>query len=127
MPGLDVMAIKTRLDQYAERELVPAKRAVHPDCRITTTLLGLLPPFASGEQSEATSLAFRIAEQNETFAVAYGTEASHFQAAGCSSVVCGPGDISQAHQPDEYIEIVEIEKCMGFMTRLGDYAEGRAI
>jgi acetylornithine deacetylase len=127
MPGLDVAAIKMRLDAFAERTLLPKMRAVHPECRITTTLQGLLPAFSSGEDSQATSLAFKIAEQNETFAVPYGTEASHFQAAGCSSVVCGPGDIAQAHQPNEFIAIAELEKCMGFMHRLADWAEGTAV
>ncbi len=127
MPGLDVMTVKAQLDAFAERELLPAMRAVHPDCRITTTLQGLLPAFSSGANSDATVLAFRIAEQNETFAVPYGTEASHFQSAGCSSVVCGPGNIDQAHQPNEFIEIAELEKCMRFMYRLADFAESGSV
>ncbi len=124
MPGLDVARIETRLNDFAERTLLPQMRAVHPDCRITTTLSGLLPAFSSGENSQAVSLAFRIAEQNETFAVPYGTEASHFQAAGCSTVVCGPGDIGEAHQPNEFIAIAELDKCMAFMQRLAHWAEG---
>ena len=124
MPGLDVSRIQARLNAYAERELLPKMRAVHADCRITTTLSGLLPAFSSGENSEAISLAFKIANQNETFAVPYGTEASHFQAAGCSTVVCGPGDIGEAHQPNEFIAIAELDKCMVFMQRLGAWAEG---
>ena len=41
--------------------------------------------------------------------MSYGTEAGLFQQAGWSTVVCGPGDIAQAHQPDEYIEVSEFE------------------
>jgi acetylornithine deacetylase len=51
----------------------------------------------------------RITGDNGTHVVAYGTEAGLFQAAGWSTVVCGPGDIAQAHQPDEYIEVSELE------------------
>ncbi len=120
LPGTDADAIARELAAYAERELLPQMRAVHPDCAITTTRLGVLPPFASGEGSAATSLALELAGQNETFAVAYATEASHFQAAGCSSVICGPGHIDQAHQPNEYVEITELDKCMGFLHRLAD-------
>ena len=54
-----------------------------------------------------------------TIAVPYATEAGHFQQAGVPTVVCGPGRIDQAHQPDEYIEIEQISACIDFMRRLG--------
>lgn len=123
LPGTDAPAIARDLQAYAERELLPGMRAVWPECNIETTALGVLPPFSSGDGSEATSLALKLAGQNETYAVPYGTEASHFQAAGCSSVICGPGDIAQAHQPNEFVEISELESCMGFLRRLADWAE----
>jgi len=123
LPGLDVLGIKNDLDAYAERELIPAMRAVSPECGIVTELQGDLPPFYSGAGSPATSLALKLAGQNETFAVPYGTEASHFQAAGCSSVICGPGDIDQAHQPNEYVEVAELERCIGYLGRLATLAE----
>ena len=121
-PGVDIQAIIAEFRAYAERELLPAMRAVHPDCAITTELLGLLPAFASGENSPATSLAMKLAGQNAMQTVPYGTEASHFQAAGCSSVVCGPGHIAQAHQPNEFIEAVELDNCMAFLARVRDWA-----
>jgi acetylornithine deacetylase len=122
MPGLDVMACARELQAFAERELLPAMRAIHPDCAVITELQGILPPFSSGENSDAVSLAFKLVGQNETFAVAYGTEASHFQEVGCSSVVCGPGNIDQAHQPNEFIDKVELDRCMDFMRDLNAWA-----
>jgi acetylornithine deacetylase len=97
-------------------------RAVSDDCAIVTTPTGVLPAFASGENSQATSLALQLMGQNETFAVAYGTEASHFQAAGCSSVVCGPGSIDQAHQANEFVAIDELERCLTYLGRVIDTA-----
>jgi acetylornithine deacetylase len=120
LPGLTTRMIPDALQTYAEEVLLPAMRRVHPECSITTTLLGELPPFHSGEGSPATSLALKLAGQNATFAVPYGTEASHFQAAGCSSVICGPGHIDQAHQPNEFVAIAELEKCLAFLDRLID-------
>ncbi len=117
MPGHDTMEIASEFERYSHT-LLPAMRAVHADCNIETVLLGHLPPFWSGEGSAATSMALKLAGQNQTYAVAYGTEASHFQAAGCSSVICGPGDINEAHQPNEFIEISELDRCMGFLMRL---------
>jgi acetylornithine deacetylase len=122
LPGTDALQIARDLRTFAERALLPDMRAVWPDCAIETTTLGILPPFASGEASQATSLALKLAEQNETYAVPYGTEASHFQAAGCSSVICGPGHIDQAHQPNEFVDIAELERCVAFLGRVADWA-----
>lgn len=121
-PGLDANDIAKALQAYAERELLPAMKCVHPGCSITTELLGMIPAFASGEGSPAVSLALKLAGQNAIHTVPYGTEASHFQAAGCSSVVCGPGDIAQAHQPNEFVEIAELDNCMGFLRRVANWA-----
>lgn len=122
-PGLDHMAIANALQTFAERELLPAMRAVYPECAITTKLLGLLPAFASGEGSPATTLALKLAGTNSVSTVPYGTEASHFQAGGCSTVVIGPGNIEQAHQPNEFIEAVELDRCMDLLRRVAGWAE----
>ncbi|MGL4235635.1 acetylornithine deacetylase [Tabrizicola sp.] len=67
---------------------------------------------------EAEALARALTGENEAGVVSYGTEAGQFQDAGYSAVVCGPGDIAQAHQPDEYLEISEFEAGHRFMERL---------
>jgi acetylornithine deacetylase len=124
MPGCNAAEIQAELMAFAARELLPDMRKVHPDCAITTTLVGELPAFDSGANSKATSLALKLAGQNATFAVPYGTEASHFQNAGCSAVICGPGSIDQAHQPNEFVAIAELERCLAFLDRVGAHAEG---
>jgi acetylornithine deacetylase len=122
LPGYDPLDMKSKLTAFAEREVLPGMRAASPDCEITTELAGFIPAFDSGKGSAATSLALKLAGQNETFAVSYGTEAGFFQAAGPSTVICGPGSIDQAHKPNEFVEVVEIEKCLAFMGRLADWA-----
>ena len=59
-----------------------------------------------------------LAERNAAEAVSYATEAGIFQAAGIPALVCGPGDIAEAHQPDEFIEASQIPLCEAFMRRL---------
>ena len=54
--------------------------------------------------------------------VSYGTEAGLFRKLGIPTVICGPGDIAQAHTPDEYIELAQLARCERFLERL---AEGR--
>ncbi len=123
LPGMDATGIAAELQAFAERELLPGMRAVWPECDIVTTAVGILPPFSSGAGSAATTLALKLAGQNETFAVPYGTEASHFEASGSSTVVIGPGSIDQAHQPNEYVEVAELSACLAFLDKVADWAE----
>lgn len=98
-------------------------RRVAPEAGIDIAIANEVPPFASGIASEAVELALYLAGQNETHAVSYATEAGLFQAAGSPAVVIGPGDIAQAHTADEWIATEQIDKCMAFLVRLGDWAE----
>ncbi len=77
-----------------------------------------LPGLAPEAQGQAEALARRLTGDNGQHVVSYGTEAGHFQAAGYSAVVCGPGDIAQAHQADEYLETSEFARGWDFMQAL---------
>ena len=59
-----------------------------------------------------------MAKANHTIAVPYATEAGQFQAIGLPAVICGPGSIDQAHQPDEYIDIAQLAEGVAFLRRL---------
>ena len=77
-----------------------------------------MPGLAAQHGSAAETLALKLTKSNRTIAVPYATEAGRFQTAGVPTVVCGPGAIDQAHQPDEYIEAGELLRCIGFMRAL---------
>lgn len=125
LPGFDPSLIERRLRHAAETRCLPEMRAIAPESDITITQTNAVPPFGADPNSEVVTLALKFAGQNETYAVSYATEAGFFQNAGAPSVVVGPGDISQAHTANEWIEISELEKCMAFMGRLADWAEAR--
>ena len=122
MPGLDVDSLAARLRSFAETQCLPAMHEVDPNATIDIVQKNSVPAFSSGAASDAVSLAFQLAEQNESFAVSYATEAGLFQQAGSASVICGPGDIAQAHAADEFVEVAQLDKCMAFMDRLADWA-----
>ncbi|MFY0615779.1 MAG: acetylornithine deacetylase [Hyphomicrobiaceae bacterium] len=122
MPGIDPDAIEARIRAKAE-ELLPAMREIAPEADIKIARTNDVPAFAADPESDVLSLALKLAGQNETFAVSYATEASLFHQVGALSVVCGPGDIAQAHTANEWIEIAELEKCLGFLGRVGEWAE----
>jgi acetylornithine deacetylase len=123
MPGADPDAIEARLLAKADALLV-GMREVAPEADIKIMRTNDVPAFAADPESEILSLALKLAGQNETFAVSYATEASLFHAVGALSVVCGPGDIAQAHTANEWIEIEELEKCLTFLGKVGEWAEG---
>lgn len=121
MPGLDIAAIESRLQNFIETTCLPGMRARAPEAGIALTRTNYVPPFGTPEGSEAVALALALAGQNETFAVSYATEAGLFQDAGAASVVCGPGNIAQAHTANEWIAVSELEKCSQFMDKLADW------
>lgn len=123
LPGLDVAGVEKRLRDFADRHCLAEMRIVAHDAHIGIRQMNQVPPFASAADSEVVALAMQLAGTNETHAVSYATEAGLFQDAGSPSVVCGPGDIAQAHTADEWIAASELDKCMGFLQRLGDWAE----
>ncbi len=122
LPGLDVSAIEMRLADVAARYL-PEMRARAGEADITIRRTNEVPPFGADAGSDVVALALKLAQQNETFAVSYATEAGLFQSGGAPAVVIGPGNIAQAHTANEWVAISELEKCSAFLARLADWAE----
>jgi acetylornithine deacetylase len=81
------------------------------------------PPLAPEPDGVAEAFARRLAGDNgPARVVAYAAEAGQFQRAGFSTVICGPGSIDQAHQPDEYVELAQMQRGAAFMSRLVEWA-----
>jgi acetylornithine deacetylase len=78
----------------------------------------LSPAMMPEDNGAAEALARALTGDNTLRAVAYATEGGIFQGGGLSTVICGPGSISQAHQPDEWVEVEQIESCVAFLERL---------
>ena len=107
-------------DRYLEevRRIEAEMQAVHPEARIDVEEMFNVPGLKPEENGEAEALVRRITGDNASHVVSYGTEAGQFQAAGYSAVICGPGNIEQAHQPDEFISVEQFEAGHRFMQRL---------
>lgn len=96
-------------------------RARFPEAGVRVERRSRTPSFAPEADGAAERLARRWAGDNgPARAVPYAAEAGQFQGAGFSTVICGPGSIAQAHQPDEYIEVQQIKRGAAFMLRLAD-------
>lgn len=118
IPGTDPAAIITRVEAWVEEELLPGMHATDPSCAIENICEFVVPPLDAPEGSVAEAIARKATGLNSTGTVAFVTEASLFADAGVPAIVCGPGDIAQAHQPDEFIEVAQLDACLGFLERI---------
>ncbi len=100
------------------RQAEARMQTVHPEARIDVTDHFAVPALVPEHEGEAEMLVRALTGDNATHVVSYGTEAGQFQEAGYSAVICGPGDIAQAHQPNEFIEISQFNAGHKFMERL---------
>ncbi|HEY0212407.1 MAG TPA: acetylornithine deacetylase [Paenirhodobacter sp.] len=98
-------------------------QAVHPATDVVVSRLFHVPLLAPEPDGAAEAIATALTGQNSTGVVSYGTEAGHFQQNGWSTVVCGPGDIVQAHKADEYIEAAQFDEGHAFVKRVIDWLE----
>ena len=117
-PGMKPRAILA--DFFAEAAAVDAAlkaRFAHAGVLVETR--SITPAFAPEKDGAAEAFARRLAGDNGPPRVApYAAEAGQFQEAGYSTVICGPGYIDQAHQPDEFVEISQMQRGGAFMERL---------
>lgn len=103
---------------FANAQVLPAMTRIAAQCRIDIEVLADVPGLRQEESGAAETLARQLTGDNSRNVVVYATEGGIFQTHGLSTVVCGPGSIDQAHQPDEFIELSELDACGRFLDRL---------
>jgi acetylornithine deacetylase len=107
----DFFALARRLDAEI--------KARFPECGVAIEQLADVPPLRPEAGSEAEAFVRRLAGDNGPPRVAsFASEAGQFQQASLPTVLCGPGSIDQAHQPDEYVDATQMERGAVFMGRL---------
>jgi acetylornithine deacetylase len=115
----DPDALVDRLRAYARDVLEPAMKAVDPASGIDFTVYAGFPGLDTAPDAEVTTLAKTLAGRNDHSKVAYGTEAGLFATiAEIPTIIIGPGSITQAHTPDEWIAVSELESCAEFVRRV---------
>ncbi|SNZ07884.1 acetylornithine deacetylase [Cohaesibacter gelatinilyticus] len=116
LPDDDVSIVLNRIYDYANK-LEAEMKAIYSEASIRIELLqvtGLKPEHGGA----AETLVRELSGRNSVMAVPYGTEAGQFQERGYSTVICGPGSIDQAHKPDEFITLDQVQKGLAFTQRL---------
>ena len=117
LPTADAKRMQQEVLAYAG-SLEPAMKKVAPEAGFSFDTICEIPSFLGSANDAITKLAQRLSGEERTTLVAFGTEAGLFKNAGIPTVVCVPGSIEQAHQPDEYVSLEQLARCELFMHRL---------
>jgi acetylornithine deacetylase len=120
IPADNPHAEVARLRAHAEAHIVPTMRAVDPACGFDFDIVDDVPGMALPPDHALATLVKQLAGSNSAGKVSYGTEGGLYQEAGIPTIVCGPGAIAQAHQPDEWIAQDQLDACDAFIRRLAD-------
>jgi acetylornithine deacetylase len=118
LPDRDPSQIVARVKARAAAEVLPKYQRRAAEAKFDTELHAHYPGLAMDEDSPAITLARELTGANQVEAVAYGTEAGHFQTYGIPAVICGPGSIEQAHRPDEFCKLSELDACEAFLRKV---------
>ena len=106
------------LRDYVGDVLLPDMRRVANWAEIETEIIGEVAGLTPMEHNAARDLMFRLTGANAAGTVPFGTEAGLFQSIGMDAVICGPGSIDQAHKPDEFLSVAQLDTCLAMIDRL---------
>jgi acetylornithine deacetylase len=120
IPGDDAMREVARLKTHVARHIEPAMHAVDPATGFSFEVLNIMPGMAIAPDHALTSMVKQITGANSAGKVSYGTESGYYQAADIPTIICGPGHIAQAHQPDEWVAQDQLDACDTFIRRLAE-------
>lgn len=119
MPGEDGAAVIAEIEAYARDVLLPEMKAVSDQADIKVITEAPVPPLDNANAAEAVAFVCELTGLNSEGVVSFGTDGGYFSDADYSTVVFGPGSITRAHQPDEYIEVAELAEGLEFLSKVG--------
>lgn len=124
IPNDDFFAQVERLRAHVTAAIEPAMSAVDGNCGFTLEVMNWIPGLRLPGEHALADLVKQVTGANATGYVSYGTEGGLYEQAGIPTIVCGPGAIAQAHQPDEWIAQSQLDACDAFIRRLADRLAG---
>ena len=117
-PGIDPNAMVDVLKAAASRITAQAQTMV-PEARVEIVEVNSYPGLDTSPTQDAVDFVRSFHPDNEVLKLAFGTEGGLFTARlGVPVVVCGPGSITQAHKPDEFVEAAQLDQCDAFLAKL---------
>jgi acetylornithine deacetylase len=121
VPGMDPLAELARFRAHVAEAIEPAMKRVSEATGFTFEVTATAPAMELDAASELASIVGAITGANSAGRVSYGTEGGIYQTeGGIPTIVCGPGDIAQAHAPDEFVARTQLDACDAFIDRLAE-------
>ncbi|MBL4749379.1 MAG: acetylornithine deacetylase [Amylibacter sp.] len=114
----DHVYLRGAMQDFVDTVLLPEMRAKSPKANIEEVFSCEVAGLEPEEDSEAVQVIRELTGRNATGVVSFGTEAGLYKRAGISAALCGPGSIEQAHKPDEYVEVSQLDECLKMLDRL---------
>ena len=114
----DGPSILQKIRNFVTNHLQPEMHAIDKSTSIKLTIVARCPSLKIKEPSAATQLIKQVWTTAEPSVLSFGTDGAHYQACGFDTIIFGPGDMSLMHQPNEYIELSEIDTGISFMNNL---------
>ncbi|GAC1299541.1 MAG: acetylornithine deacetylase [Steroidobacteraceae bacterium] len=119
LPNASPEALHQEIRTYAEA-LACEMHAVDEKSGIDIEWLSQTAGLAAAETDAIVQWAMQLSGNTQPGKVCYGTEAGLFQKMGVPTVICGPGDIAQAHRPNEFVTLEQLARCERFVDRILD-------
>lgn len=120
IPGDDPARHLERMQAHIAANIEPAMHRLSRATGFRYEVGECMPSMTLSADHELTAIVKQLTGANSAGKVSYGTEGGYYQNAGVATIICGPGDIAQAHQPDEWVEQSQLDACDGFIRRLAD-------
>jgi acetylornithine deacetylase len=124
VPGDDATRHVERMQAFVTKTIEPAMHRVDPRTGFDFEVMTAMPGMSLDPDHPLTALVKQLTGSNSTGKVSYGTEGGFYQQACIPTIICGPGSIAQAHQPDEWIAQDQLDQCDAFIRRLADRLTG---
>lgn len=115
LPNVQPELVMEYVEHFVHHNLLPAMHHEYPHAQIEIRKTGSAPGFESARDNKICRLASQLTQDDNIHKVSYATEAGLFQQAHIPTIVCGPGSIEQAHRPNEFVEIAQLEQCEQFL------------
>ena len=125
LPQAKPDALYQEIHRYAET-LAAEMRGIDPDSGIDLQWVSQTVGLAAAESDAIVQWAMQLSRNPTVGKVSYGTEAGLFQKMGVPTVICGPGDIAEAHRPNEFVALDQLAQCESFMDRILETGYARA-
>ena len=118
LPAVSPADINYQINQFIKHKLEPKMQLEYAKASVALDQIATAPGFESSMNANIVSIARELLEDQSNHKVAYATEAGLFQNAHIPTIVCGPGNIEQAHRANEYVEIAQLKKCEAFLREM---------